>query len=118
MNMAPPAPEPKEKFDNPHDLERVRAEWQPVMGRDHLIWVLWYAFWKVVLKSFSLSTIFAIVASMHLETALESAIEKGVDVGWFPWCFAATAWLNLVARPQFKRLAEGFAKMLENKGPR
>ena len=93
-------------------MEGVRAEWQPVMGREPLFWVLWYAFWKVVLKAFSLSTVFAVVASVHLDTAVES----GKDISGFPWCFAAMAWLNLVARPQFKRLSEAWAKMLENRG--
>ncbi len=87
----------KKELNDVADLDIERAKFSPVMGKDKLVIVLFYAFWKLVLKTFSLSAVFAVVASTHLD----DAIAKGAE-GWYHWAFAGIAWLNFVARPQFK----------------
>jgi len=105
-----------------HDLETVRAKNAAVLGRDHLGIVLYQAFMKVVLKTFSWSAWWAIHGTYTVDDYVQSfaavdnagkALQSG-EMSWLPFAYAGCAWLNFLLRPQFKRLVEAAATLLEN----
>jgi len=105
-----------------HDIEGVRAKYAAVLGRDHLGIVLYQAFLKILLKTFSWSAWWAIHGTYTVDDYVRSyqivgksgeALQTG-EMSWLPFAYAGCAWLNFLLRPQFKRLVEAAAKALEN----
>ncbi len=108
----------KSTLEKPEDIEKIRAEYDPVLGRDPWPVVLFYVFMKLCIKFFSLSGLFAIVATgMILDIAEIGSESKGNDAlnSWYPWAFVTIAWLNWAARPQFKKLSAAVAVYLRTK---
>jgi len=108
----------KAELNKPEDIDKVRAEYDPVLGRDPWPIVMFYCGLKLTLKFFSLSGLFAMVATGVLMDIIDVGAEHKAALSlstWYPWAFAMIAWLNWAARPQFKRLSNAVATYLENK---
>lgn len=107
----------KANLEKAEDIDKVRAEYDPVLGRDPWPVVLFYCAIKLFIKFFSLSGLFAMVATgilLDLTSIGNDTAAKSLET-WYPWAFAVTAWLNWAARPQFKRLINSVATYFENK---
>ncbi len=100
-----------ESMDTAHDIHNVRAKYDMVLGRDNIALVMYHAGIKLVLKTFSWSTIWALHGCYVIDDYID-ATTKG-DLSWFPFAYASVAWFNMLLRPQLKRLVEAYAKKTE-----
>ena len=108
----------KTNLSDVDEMERVRAEYEPVLGRDHFAIVLWYCGLKLAIKFFSLSGLFCMVATgiiLDLADIGRETKDGSALTSWYPWAMFVTAWLNWSARKEFKRLVGAVSKWLENR---
>ncbi len=103
-----------EEIKTAHDVEAVRAKYSAVLGRDNILRVFWQAFVKILLKTFSWSAWWAIHGCIVVDDYVKDMGDKGAELSWLPFTYAACGWMNFLLRPQFKRLVEAAAKALEN----
>jgi len=101
----------KESMNTAHDIHDIRAKYDVVLGRDNILKVLYHAGVKLVLKTFSWSTIWALHGIYVVDDYIDAAT-KG-DLSFIPFVYAGIAWFNMLLRPQLKRLVEAYAKKTE-----
>lgn len=92
------------------DIEEKRAENLPYIGKDPIYLVFYHAACKLLVKTFSLSAVWAVHGMMVINDYL---MKTNGEQSWLPYVYGGAAWINLLLRPQFKQLIESAAKRLE-----
>jgi len=110
--MTKPQKTDADQIKTAHDIDAVRTKYSAVLGRDHLGLVIYHAFMKVILKTFSWSAWWAIHGGFMVEGYVADHVSG--EMSWLPFAYGGAAWINFLLRPQFKRLVEALAKLVEN----
>ncbi len=93
-------------------IDVVREQYFPVLGRDGIHKVLYHSIVKLILKTFSWSTVWALHGIYIVDIYVEG-LKKG-EVSYIPFIYAGVAWFNMLLRPQLKKLIAAYSKKIEN----